>query len=59
VKRKSPITDEDLKQTWVCEGCGAANTGVNPPDACDICGHEFFENLWDVIAECKKEEQLH
>lgn len=41
-------TDE---QHWVCEDCGRANIGDNPPDECYWCAHTYFENLADILRE--------
>ena len=42
------------REIWLCEGCGVAYVGVSPPDKCDVCDHEFFENIADM-----EEEQKH
>lgn len=54
--KKKP--DVPLSETWICEGCGNAHLGVNPPDKC-FCGHEFFENMQDVIDELDKAAEVH
>lgn len=41
-------TEAVLQDVWVCEGCGAENHGENPPDACRVCGHGYFDNLLDL-----------
>jgi rubrerythrin len=40
-----------LEHCWVCEGCSDVTEGVNPPDLCRLCEHEFFENMSDLLAE--------
>ncbi len=49
-KTKKPVVSDDIRHTWVCEGCGSAHEGVNPPDKC-FCGHEYFENMFDLVKE--------
>ena len=51
-KPKEPVFDE-VHHHWICEGCDAANLGVNPPDQCRVCGHAYFENLADQLEDDK------
>lgn len=38
-------------EVWACEGCGAMWEGVSPPDACNVCTHEYFESVADILTE--------
>ena len=49
----------DLKKIWACEGCGCAFLGESPPDKCDMCDHEYFENLKDLGDERPASAVLH
>lgn len=40
-----------VEHHWECEGCLFMALGENPPNQCPICGHEYFENLADQLAE--------
>jgi rubrerythrin len=40
-----------FEELWQCEGCGLVWEGVNPPDKCDMCDHEYFENMADLEEE--------
>jgi rubrerythrin len=40
---------EDPKQHWVCEDCERPHVQPNPPDACEGCGHVYFDNLFDML----------
>ncbi len=42
-----------LAHNWVCEGCRCCYEGVNPPAECSFCGHEYFENLQDLVDEAE------
>lgn len=33
---------------WVCECCGHVSEGVDPPDTCTWCSHEYFQNFKDL-----------
>ncbi|MEY4507943.1 MAG: hypothetical protein RLZZ450_65 [Pseudomonadota bacterium] len=46
------------KRTWLCEECGAAQAeSDNPPDSCQWCACQFFDNLHDVL-KARAPEQL-
>lgn len=47
-----------VEHHWICEGCGAVNIGVDPPDECRLCAHPYHENLADQIRE-RDAGQLH
>ena len=34
---------------WCCEGCGEHHHGTDPPDACTVCGHQYFDNWADMV----------
>lgn len=38
-------------ELWVCEGCWHIFYGADPPNECDWCGHEYFDNYADLAAE--------
>lgn len=46
-KKVNPEDAYPLNMHWVCEGCQNATLGVNPPDTCRFCEHEYFSNLQD------------
>ena len=50
-KPKKQPDDTPLEHHWICEGCQTVNVGVDPPDLCRICEHEFFENLADLCED--------
>jgi rubrerythrin len=39
----------DFSDVWVCEWCGTAHEGVNPPDLCSHCEGAYFDNMQDMI----------
>ncbi len=45
--------EPDFANCWICEGCGGVAEGVNPPDACSVCAHAYFESMADLLAERK------
>lgn len=51
---KQKQEDPPLRENWVCEGCWNPTIGKDPPDKCPTCGHEFFENLVDIMKEKAK-----
>lgn len=38
-----------IEHHWSCEECGTVFTGVNPPEACNYCHNEYFDNLADTL----------
>lgn len=39
------------EHVWQCEDCGTIFIGVNPPDACSECGHQYHANMADTLRE--------
>ena len=54
--RAKPAPETPLREHWRCEGCDTVFAGVNPPDVCPVCEHNYFENCQD---EQDARDRLH